>query len=200
VFLITKIFVNSHDRQLLDGRVIKVKAHYRKSESKRKSSRKPYNVDLISHQSTKRSEGNKVEKMVKQDILKKLSEEYKISINSLEGVDLYIKNGHIYNVEVKSAREKQYEKRKKDGQTYLGTRTGRFVLKKQDADHSDFFAFAVKKVDENLKWNQNIKIYYVDSKIVRDYLMKKFLYGKDNVKISINDVKKFPEFDILQVK
>lgn len=139
-------------------------------------------------QSRRKQEGTELERVVRSDLIEVFPKDYQISINENEGIDLYIYDGRILNVEVKSARELTREKR---GDVII-KRTGRFTLKKGDYLHSDFIAFVIKKTNpETLKWNKQYEIFYVDGNEVKDFLKTRDIFSKEQVKISVMQVQQF---------
>jgi hypothetical protein len=144
-------------------------------------------------QSWRKLEGTQIERIVKTDLLKVLPLGFECHVNPNEGIDLYLTDGTILNVEVKSAKAKTYEKRG----TKFTARTGRFTIKKDDYLHSDFFAFVVKQIDpETLVWTKQYKIYYVRTIDIQEYIKKRNLYGHKQVKLSVNTIKRLSKLNV----
>jgi len=116
---------------------------------------------------------------------------YNFSINRNEGIDIFARNSNIYNVEVKSAKEKTLQKRKGIYKPKMGT----FQIKPDDCLHSDFFGFVIKKVDKSTKWTGKSGIYYIDSKYVKKFAKERGKLGK-SFKISINQLKNMPKMKL----
>lgn len=139
-------------------------------------------------QGRRKREGNIAEDLVRKKIHEILPSNYKSTINRNDGIDLFIRDGQILNVEVKSAKEKTFYKDKKGN---YRKRTGRFLIKKDDYLHSDFFGFVIKKINEKGKWNKEYKIRFVDSKIIKKHIKDRNLLNR-NVKISVNQINNMP--------
>lgn len=146
-------------------------------------------------QGKRKTQGNMAEKLVRKKLKNILPEDHKISINKNAGVDLYVRNGKILNVEVKSAKEKILQKRKGEHRPKVGT----FQLKANDCTDSDFFGFVIKKVDNRTKWNGESEIVFVKSKEIEKYQKRRKKLGKSD-KISIHQLKKLPELTETQIK
>jgi len=143
-------------------------------------------------QARRKIEGNIAENIIRAKIHDILPSHYKSTINRNDGIDLYIRNDQILNVEVKSAKEKTLYKDKKGN---YQMRTGRFVIKKDDYMNSDFFGFVIKKVNKNdkkAKWNGKYDIKFVDSKVIKKHVKDRNLLGR-NVKIGIKQINEMPK-------
>ena len=143
-------------------------------------------------QGRRKREGNIAEDIIRKKIHEILPFNYKSTINRNDGIDLYIRNGQVLNVEVKSAKEKTLYKDKKGE---YRKRMGRFLIKKDDYQHADFFGFVVKKVDDKAKWTREYETKFVDVKIIRKYAKDRNLSGKQ-LKISINQINKMPSMNL----
>ena len=142
-------------------------------------------------QGLRKSEGSEAENIVR-DILKQhLPRHYSISINRNKGIDLYVTDGKIFNVEVKSAKEKIFQNRKGKRAPRVGT----FQLKPEDYQHADFFGFVIKKVDDRLSWTGKTDVIFVDRKNIVKYIKQKNKFGKP-VKISIRQLEKIPKMRV----
>lgn len=161
-------------------------------------------------QSQRKKEGLVVEEFARDDLLGKIPKEFQITINPNEGIDLYLHDGIILNVEVKGANRFEHAPKNKTGKT-----TGRFTIKALDYTTSDFFAFLVKEVDDDFQWKMDEprKFIYVGSDTFREFLIKrhKRIHKKQDLtekeidtilskdyKISIKDVeneKRLPRID-----
>ena len=64
------------------------------------------------------------------------------------------------------------------------------------------FAFVLKEVDENYKWDRSkpIVIRYVKTCSVRDYLKKVGLFDRENVKIPVTAVDFLEEADFADIE
>ena len=139
-------------------------------------------------QGRRKREGNIAEDIIRAKIHEILPSEYKSTINRNDGIDLFVRNGQILNVEVKSAKEKTFYKDKKGN---YRKRTGRFLIKKDDYIHADFFGLVIKKVDKKAKWTGEHEIKFVDSKVIKKHIKNKNLLGR-NVKISVSQIREMP--------
>ena len=136
-------------------------------------------------QGIRKREGNIAEDIIRKKIHEILPSNYRSTINRNDGIDLFIRNGQILNVEVKSAKEKTLYKDKKGN---YRRRAGRFLIKKDDYLNADFFGFVIKKVDKDdkkAKWNGEYEIRFVDSKVIKKHIKSKNLLGR-NVKLGVS--------------
>jgi len=142
-------------------------------------------------QARRKIEGNIAEDIIRKKIHSVLPSNYKSSINRSKGIDIFIRNGQILNVEVKSAKEKTLYKDKKGN---YRRRTGRFLIKKNDYLDSDFFGFVIKKVnkdDKKAKWNGKYETKFVDSKVIKKHIKNRNLLNR-NVKLGVLLIREMP--------
>jgi len=139
-------------------------------------------------QARRKVQGNIAENLVKKDLKKKMPSHFKLSINRNAGIDIFATNKSIYNVEVKSAKEKTLQKY---GNVHR-PRVGTFQIKPDDYLQSDFFGFVIKEVDKKTKVTGKNRIQYVNSKNIRKFAKQKDKLSKP-IKISIHQLKKIPK-------
>lgn len=137
-------------------------------------------------QARRKEHGTRIEHIVAEDIQKFSKRYHNISINTREGIDVFLRNGIRLDVEVKSANAKTLYKDKHGNYKF---RTGRFLIKMYDYINADLFAFVIKEVDQKGKWTGNVDINYVKAETIRRYLKDRNLYKKrKDVKIGINTI------------
>jgi hypothetical protein len=164
-----------------------------------KKKRQPRGAKVKSHgksrQRWRKLEGSQAERIIETELLQMLPIGYRSIINPNEGIDIFLVNRHILNVEVKSAKAKTYEKVK--GEKKVIERMGRFTLKESDYLTADFFAFVIKEVDpKTLRWTKRYKVKYVRTRDIQEYLKKRGLFGKTQVKLSIKTVMALPDLSV----
>lgn len=158
----------------------------------RKNTHKSNDDAEITMQGTRKLEGTKIERTIVQK-LRKIFPKLIFTLNTHEGIDIYVKDGNIYNLEVKSCKEYEITKDRHKNQRL---RKGRFLLKREDWLNSDLFIFVIKKVDNDNNWNKEIEIIYIDSNDIRKYIKARNLYKSANFKLSIQQLDNFTKVDI----
>lgn len=118
--------------------------------------------------------GTEIEHIIFDDIDNHIEIKLKGEVSSRDGIDIFLYDGGVLNIEVKSANAFHVEGNR--------VRRGRFIIKPDDLKDSNFFAFVEKPVDTSYVWDRSkpLKIRYAKTENVARFIINRIVMNKIN--------------------